>query len=31
MEILKKQGEPTIEKIKDYLAPATKKLHEWKH
>ncbi len=31
MEILKKHGEPTIEKIKDYPAPAMKKLYEWKH
>ena len=30
LEILKKHGEPTIEKIKEYPAPAMKKLYEWK-
>jgi len=31
LDILKEHGEPTIEKIKDYPAPAMKKLYEWKH
>jgi len=30
MDILEKHGEPTMEKIKEYPAPAMKKLYEWK-
>jgi len=30
IDVLEKHGEPTMEKIKEYPAPAMKKLYEWK-
>jgi len=31
LAVLKEHGEPTEENIKNYPAPAMKKLHQWKH